>query len=143
MNRTFVCALTAALATLAAAPSMAADAAPKTRAEVRAELAQAQRMGEVPAAGTDGLTARQVQPQRYPAQAAESGKTRAQVRAELDQARRNGELSVASELGQTAREVQPQRYPSEATAQSKSRDQVRAEVREAIRKGELNTVSAS
>ena len=66
----------------------------KSRAEVRAELAQAQRNGEVVANGEIGLTARQISPGLYPAEVTAQGKTREEVRAELAQARRDGTLAV-------------------------------------------------
>ena len=62
----------------------------KTREEVRAELAEATRTGNIMANGESGLTLRELFPQRYAAVATASGLTRAQVhrRARRGQAHR-------------------------------------------------------
>ena len=68
----------------------------KTRAEVKLELAQAARDGEISVAG-EGQTLREAHPGRYPTVLADSGKTRAEVKLEVAAARRAGELVPAGE----------------------------------------------
>ncbi len=55
----------------------------KTRAEVKAELAEAQRNGELIVDSETGLRFNQVYPDRYPQPTVAQGKSRADVRAEL------------------------------------------------------------
>ena len=57
--------------------------APKTRAEVQAELLEAQRTGNIMAWGDSGLMLNELYPQRYPPKPAAEGLTREQVQAEL------------------------------------------------------------
>ncbi|MEG2630452.1 MAG: DUF4148 domain-containing protein, partial [Comamonas sp.] len=80
--------LTAAVA----GQAMAAEPAGLTRAQVLADLAQAQRSGNIIDNFT-GLPLNQLNPQSFPAQAQAQGKTRAQVLAELEQARAQGQLA--------------------------------------------------
>jgi len=69
---------------LAANVAIAADAsAGKTREQVLAELAEAQRTGDVPSVVLGGKKMNEVYPNRYPQASAVSGKTREQVLAEL------------------------------------------------------------
>ncbi|KRC01314.1 hypothetical protein ASE11_06810 [Hydrogenophaga sp. Root209] len=67
-----------------------AQNAPLTRAQVKAELAEAIRTGNVLADSETGLKLNEINPSNYPAKPGQTGKTRAQVRAELDEARRLG-----------------------------------------------------
>jgi len=83
-----------------------ASASVKTRAQVLAELRQAQRDGDVVAAGDIGLAPRAAYAPSY----AGLTKTRAEVKAELAEARRNGEV-VVGDSSLTLREEFPQRYP--------------------------------
>ena len=128
---------TAAIALAAAASAAAfaqapADNAPKTRQQVLAELAEAQRNGELQVAGeftvtprepraASTLTREQAEVLRahregtmLPAgeqigspdvRPVVTGKTRAQVKAELAEAQRNGELVVAGETGALQRDL--------------------------------------
>ena len=82
----------------------------KTRSEVKAELAQAQRSGEMLADGLADLTLREEFPARYPAPRAVVGKTRAEVVAELRDAIRTGAMLADDQSGLTLREEFPQRY---------------------------------
>jgi hypothetical protein len=108
----------------------------KTREQVRAELAEAVRNGDVMAPGESGLTLRQMYPQRYPAApVAASGVTRAQVLGEVQDARRNGTLMAAGEAGEPTAQTSPQAYAARFTG--KTRAQVEAETREAIRTGNI------
>jgi len=126
------------VAAWSAVPAMAADAgAPLSREQVQAELAQAQRNGDLLANAEAGLKANQVAPANYPAKAAEPGMTREQVQAELAQALRSGDIPVDSVTGLKANELAPGNYPARAAEQAKSRDQVQAELTSAMRHGAL------
>lgn len=92
MNRKYLSTLTLALAALATGSAFAADAVgPKTRDQVRAELVEAQRTGDIVAHGESGKKLNELYPSQYPAKAATQSHTRAQVLAELAQAKRSGE----------------------------------------------------
>ena len=72
------------LAAMGAAPLLAsAQSAPLTREQVRAELFQAIRSGDMMGSGESSMTLRQINPRAYPAQAATGAKkTREQVQQE-------------------------------------------------------------
>ena len=108
----------------------------KTRDQVRAELAAAQRDGDVLAPGDSGLTLRELYPNRYPARQPAAAKTRAEVVAELQEARRTGDI-VVGDIGLTQYEINPRNFPARAVAQGKTREQVRAEFAEAVRSGDI------
>jgi hypothetical protein len=117
-----------ALSTLIAGHALAADATiPKTRAEVRAELAEAIRDGSMMADGQTGATFKDLYPSRY-AQPVASGKTREEVKAELAEAIRNGDMVADGQTGVTFKQLNPDLYPQQAVAQSKTRGEVRAEL---------------
>jgi len=124
-----------ALTTLGAAHAQSASPGP-TRDQVRAELLDAQRRGDLPAPGELGLKPREITPDRFAASPAVQGLTRAQVVAELQEARRNGDVEVG-ESGRTAFEIAPRNFPERAVAQGKSREQVREELAEAVRTGNV------
>ena len=65
----------------------------KTRAQVKAELAEATRTGDI-ASGLAGLKLNELYPSRYPAKPAAPGKTRDEVRAELADAIRAGDIDT-------------------------------------------------
>lgn len=67
----------------------------KTRADVKAELAEAIRTGNIIVNGQLGLTAYQLNPSAYPTRPMAMSKTRAQVQRELNAARANGDLMRA------------------------------------------------
>jgi Domain of unknown function (DUF4148) len=92
-----------ALTAIAAGSVFAADMSPKTRDQVRAELAQAQRDGSLIADGQTSATFRQVFPGSYMQPAAGSTTSRDQVRAELVQAQRDGTLIADGQTGTTFR----------------------------------------
>jgi hypothetical protein len=136
-----------ALSTLVAGHALAADpAAAKTREQVRAELAQAQRNGDLIADGETGARFNQLYPSLY-AQQATVGKTRAEVKAELAEAVRNGDLIADGQTGARFNEVAPAQYAAARSAapvaanvvvaQGKTREQVKAELAEAIRNGDI------
>jgi Domain of unknown function (DUF4148) len=107
--RTSIIAL--ALTALSASSVFATDMAPKTRDQVRAELAQAQRDGTLIADGQTGATFRQVFPGSYMQPVAASTSSRDEVRAELMEAQRNGTLVADGQTGATFRDLNPSRYP--------------------------------
>jgi Domain of unknown function (DUF4148) len=108
-----------------------------TREQVKAELAEAIRTGDMPAGGESDLKLNQLYPGRYPTKASAVSKTREQVRAELAEAIRTGDMPAAGESGQKQNELDPQRYPAKPVYAGKTREQVRAELAEAIRTGDM------
>lgn len=141
MNRKTLSTLTLALAALVAGNAFAADAAaPKTREQVRAELIEAQRTGDIVADSESGKKLNELYPSRYPAQAATQGKTRAQVLAELVEAQRTGDIVAQGESGKKLNELYPSRYPTQAAAQGHSRAQVLAELVQAKRSGDYDRI---
>ena len=109
----------------------------KTREQVRNELAEAIRNGDVLAPGESGLTLRELHPERFPAAPATVGKTRDQVRNELAEAMRTGDILANGDSGLTLREQNPQRYPAQVQVAGKTREHVKAELAEAIRTGDI------
>ena len=126
--------LTAAVA----GQAMAAEpASGLTRAQVLADLAEAQRSGNI-IEGEIGLPLNVLNPQQYPAQQQAAGATRAQVIAEFQRARANGEL-LETVSGARMSELRPDLYPAKtAQGQAVSRDQVVADLQRARAAGELN-----
>jgi len=108
---------------LAAIASVAHAEAPKTREQVKAELKEAIRTGDVLAGGDSGLKMNELYPQRYPHVAVET-KTRAEVKTELAAAMREGTIVPAGEGGMTLRDEFPQRYPTVAVAPGRTREEV-------------------
>ncbi|QHE83548.1 DUF4148 domain-containing protein [Hydrogenophaga sp. BPS33] len=103
-----------ALATASIGSAFAADAsAPKTRDQVRAELAEAQRNGTLIADGMTGATYRDLNPGLYPAMPAMSMKTRAEVKAELRDAWARGDLVADGMTGATYRQLNPGFYAAQ------------------------------
>lgn len=98
-----------ALSTLLALAAGLSHAQGNTREAVKAELAEAVRMGDIPLMD-NGLTPREMNPSAYPARPTPVGKTRAQVIAELVEAKRMGDYPLL-ENGQTPREINPSAYP--------------------------------
>jgi hypothetical protein len=127
-----------ALSTFVAGHAMAADpVVSKTRAEVRAELIEAQRTGNIVANGETGMLLKDLYPSQYPSQATVQAKSRDDVRAELIEAQRTGKILAHGETGMLLKDLYPSQYPSQATVQAKSRDDVRAELIEAQRTGNI------
>ncbi len=121
--------LTAAVAGQALA---AEPAAGLTRAQVLADLAEAQRTGNI-IDGDIGLPRNQLNPQRYPAQPQAEGKTRAQVVAELEQARASGQLTYLEDTGMHMNTLQ------NSQGKGLSRADVVADLERARAAGELQT----
>lgn len=126
------------------------DTVGKTREQVRAELMEAIRTGDMPAPqGTvdalgiaTGAKLNELYPHRYPAKASQPGKTREQVRAELAEAVRTGDVAAPQgtvdamgiATGAKLKDLYPHRYPAQAVAVStKTREQVRSEAIESLR----------
>ena len=120
---------------LAAIGAQAGAETGKTREQVRSELAEAVRNGDI-AYGESGQTQRELFPSRYAATQTPGSKTRAQVNAELAEAIRDGDIA-SGEAGLTARERDARRHPMVAVTMGKTRAQVKAELAEAIRTGEI------
>jgi hypothetical protein len=137
MNRTAVSVLALSVAAFASTAALADEPAlAKTRAQVLAELADAQRTGDVLDIAS-GLKLNELNPSRYATPAQGTAKTRAQVQAELAEAVRTGEIVVIEHAGLKANEVNPAAYPAKPAAQGKTREQVKAELAEAKRKGTM------
>ena len=115
----------------------------KTREQVRSELEDARRNGDLIANGETGATYRDLAPHRYAPAAAVQAKSRADVRAEFEAARRNGDLIADGQSGATARELFPSAYAAQAdvkralgiTTAGKTREQVGDELVQARRSG--------
>ena len=114
MNRQVVSAIALAVAALSAGQALAQDATPKTREQVRAELLEAQRSGDIIVNSETGQTAREMFPGLYAERAVAAGKTRAEVKAELAEAIRKGDLMADGETGRKLNELFPGRYPAKA-----------------------------
>ncbi|NWF47550.1 DUF4148 domain-containing protein [Hydrogenophaga sp. D2P1] len=125
MNRNHVSAIAAALIALSATQVFAADG-PKTRDQVRAELAEAIRTGNMPANGESGVLLNQVNPGRYAPQNMEAGKTRAEVKAELMEALRTGDVLANNETGEKLKDLYPGLYPTSHTVSAQAASQLNA-----------------
>jgi predicted RNase H-like HicB family nuclease len=142
--KTRLSAVAIALSTLVAGHALAADpAVGKTREQVRAELAQAIRSGDMIADGATGQRFNEIAPHLY-AKPVAVAKSRAEVKAELAEAIRNGDLVADGETGQRYNQVAPAQYaaartaaPAATVAVGKTREQVKAELAEAIRTGDM------
>ena len=131
MTRTQISAIAIAFATLFAGQAMAASDAPITRAQVKAELAEAVHSGNV-IVGEDGALLNEVFPHNYAAQQT-SQVSRAQVKAELAEAIRSGNMSV-SESGVPLNKVFPHNYAQQDVGHP-TRAEIKAELAEAIANG--------
>jgi hypothetical protein len=130
-NRLFATALIATTALFVTVPSFAS----LSREQVKAELVEAVRTGNMPAPGDQGLNLNEMYPDRYPAKMQGTGLTREQVKAELAEAVRTGNMPAPGDQGLNVNERYPGQYPSRTVQASKTRDQVQAELAEAIRTG--------
>jgi hypothetical protein len=84
---------------------------PKTREQVRAELMEAIRTGNLLANDDSGRMLNEVNPSAYPPKPVQPCKTREQVRAELEQARRTGNMPANDESGCMLKDLYPDLYP--------------------------------
>ena len=92
------------------------SAGSKTREEVRAELFEAQRSGDIMAGGETGKLLNEINPSAYPAKPAAQGLTRAQVMAELAEAQRRGDIIAGGDSARTLKEVFPGAYSGKTVA---------------------------
>jgi Domain of unknown function (DUF4148) len=105
----------------------------KTREQVRAELAEANRDGTI--LSGDGTLWRDLGAPRQPSDTALAGKTREQVKAELAEANREG--TILSGDGTLWRDLGAPRQPADTALAGKTREQVRTELAEANRDGTI------
>lgn len=84
---------------------------PKTREQVRIELMDAIRTGDLPANDETGRMLNEVNPSAYPPKPSAACKTREQVRAELADAHRTGNLPASHDSGCMHRNMHPHRDP--------------------------------
>jgi len=111
MNRSILSVITLAAAALTATHTMAdTTSAPKTRDQVKAELAEAIRTGHVVVNGETGQKANELFPGLYPAKPATQAKTREQVKAELQEAVRTGDVQANDDSGLKLNQLYPQLY---------------------------------
>lgn len=97
----------AAVLALTASSHLALAQASITRAQVEAELVEAQRTGDIAAA--DGNKLNELYPGRYPAPQQGKAVSREQVLAELAEARRTGDIPGPD--GMLLKDLYPGRYP--------------------------------
>lgn len=114
MKRTYFSAI-ALTAALAGGQVLAAETSTSlTRDQVKAELAEAVRTGNILASDLSGSgkMLNEINPSSYPAQPAYQGKTRTQVKAELAEAVRTGNIVAndPSGSGKRLNEINPARY---------------------------------
>jgi len=137
MTRTHSCTIALALASLFAGHAMADGLnRPLTRDQVKAELAEAIRTGNI-SVDESGLKLNEQFPDNYPAPKQAPSKSREEVQAELAEAIRTGNIS-ANESGLKLREQFPNNYPAQKQAPGKSREEVQSELAEAISTGRLD-----
>jgi hypothetical protein len=138
MNSLRTLSIAMAAATLFINPTHAQPQGGLTREQVKAELAEAIRSGELRAVGEFHLRLRDLHPGRYaPAPAGPAPKTRQQVRLELEQARADGTLIEAGELGLPRAEIAPHLFGARPPLFGKTRDEVKAELALARRLGDV------
>jgi hypothetical protein len=128
---------TASLLLLAAFGFNAHAQVTKTREQVKTELAEAIRTGDMLANGESGLKLNELNPQRYPKPPLTAVSTREQVKAELAEAIRTGNMLAGGEIGLNLNEEFPQRYPAVVAVAEKTRGQVKSETAQAIRSGDM------
>ena len=94
MKRSALSLIALVSATVLAGPALADVSTGKTREQVKAELAEAIRTGDIIGNAETGQKLNELYPHRYPAKPAVAGKTRQQVKDELSQAQRDGTMPV-------------------------------------------------
>lgn len=110
---------------------------PKTREQVRQELREAIRSGEIIGNPETGEKRNEMNPDMYPPKVVPPCKTRAEVRAELMEALRTGEKMASGEFMCKLNELSPSLYPPKTPPVCKTREQVIEELKEAIRMGDM------
>src|SRR5690606_36898551 len=106
MTRTQISTVALAISALFAGQAMAADNGPATRAQVKAELAEAVSTGNF-IANVTGELAKDAYSQAYPGEQNVASKSRDQVRAELTEAVRTGNV-IANVTGERMNQAYPQ-----------------------------------
>jgi hypothetical protein len=124
MNRNTATLLALAVSAAFSLPAMADQDSGKTRAQVQAELQQAERTGDL-RDGDTGMKLSEMNPGRY-AVVQTNGKTRAEVKAELQQAERTGDIADG-ETGLKLNQTHPSRYSAQNSESGKTRAEVKAE----------------
>jgi hypothetical protein len=138
LMRNTLSALTLAVLVLSAGHALAQEpVGPKTREQVRTELMEAIRTGNMPANDDSGRMLNEVNPSAYPPKVVAPCKTREQVRAELAEAQRTGNMPANDDSGCMLNEINPSAYPPKPVVPCKTREQVRAELDEAKRTGNM------
>lgn len=122
---------------LAAAAGGALSQEALTRQQVKAELAEAIRTGDIVGNGEAGQKLNELNPGRYPAKQVVQNRTRAQVRAELAEAQRTGDIVGNGDSSLKLNEMYPGRYASKPMMARKTRAEVKTELAEAVRTGDI------
>lgn len=110
---------------------------PKTREQVRKELQEAIRTGDIIGNPETGEKLYEMYPGLYPARTVPPCKTRAEVRAELMEAIRTGDMLAPGESMCKLNELAPSLYPPKPEPVCKTREQVIEELKEAVRMGDI------
>lgn len=105
--------LSLVLLALCAGQVMAQNSGPKTRAEVKAELMEAIRTGNMPANNETGQMLNELNPSAYPPKPVVACKTREEVRAELAEAQRTGNMMAPGEAGCLLKDLYPDLFPKQ------------------------------
>ena len=137
MKRSALSLIALVSATVLAGPALADVSTGKTREQVKAELAEAIRTGDIIGNAETGQKLNEINPSAYPAKPAVAGKTREQVKAELAEAIRTGDIIGNAETGQKLNELYPHRYPAKPAVAGKTRQQVKDELSQAQRDGTM------
>jgi hypothetical protein len=135
MTKTTLIAATLFSALTVAAVAQSPAPASETRAQVKAETAEAVRNGDI-TWGEQGRKLNEIYPKRYAPKPSSPGETRAEVKADLARASQDGDLP-RGDLDVTDRQTDPKRFPPQATEPGLTRAQVEAETRAAIRAGDV------
>lgn len=107
-----------------------------TRDQVKAELAEAIRTGNIVTNGESGQKLNELYPSRYLAKQEQVGLTREQVNAELVAAVRSGDIMANGERSRKLNELYPNRYPAKQEQAGLTREQVKAELSAALKSGD-------
>jgi Domain of unknown function (DUF4148) len=107
-----------------------------TREQVKAELAQAIRTGDIVGDPVTLSKLNEMYPDRYPAKQAQANPPRVDAKAELAQAIRTGDIVGDPVTLSKLNEMYPDRYPPTQADPGLTRAQVKAELLKAIRTGE-------
>jgi hypothetical protein len=108
-----------------------------TREQVKAELEEAVRTGDITAYGDQSRKLNELYPHLYPAKPMQAGLTRELVRAELEEAIRSGDIMANGDQSRKLNELYPDRYPAKPVMASRTREEVKAELAEAVRTGDI------